>query len=394
MSKTCLFQAQYATSLERLVAEFGRPPYRGACVEAWTFDGPDRRQKTEAHLKDLGVRARIRSAYKPMLHALLEEADLSEFEEITVHYPVLDNLPENRFLLEAYPVFDLLSGLTCRFVPETSQNGAVYYRVVARTRSGEHRDWEVFAPNQWCQDLVGKPTVTPCGWIRVSGAQQADLDRDDILSTDLEQAFHDIMRCLRREVWAGEGPYFDRLEMRVSAPFFEKALPIAGQLDREWISSAEMLHEEIYFSALELLKAQNGLDEIERTFGPGQLVPITEISKEELVSVEVMMTKDPQRANTPLRDTEEGASQAQSDPLDMLDTATHWLDADTVKACLDTLGGVAMDGTSRRGRPVWSRHFAADGPGLMVTAGQHANETSGTIGALRATRQAGGKREA
>jgi hypothetical protein len=37
-----------------------------------------------------------------------------------------------------------------------------------------------------------------------------------------------------------------------------------------------------------------------------------------------------------------------------------------------------------QGRPVAGRLFRGAGPGLVVTAGQHANETSGVVGALRA----------
>jgi hypothetical protein len=56
-----------------------------------------------------------------------------------------------------------------------------------------------------------------------------------------------------------------------------------------------------------------------------------------------------------------------------------------IEAELSALGGNLLDlACSRLGRPVRGVHFPGVGPGVLVTGGQHANETSGVVAALRA----------
>ena len=46
--------------------------------------------------------------FKPLIHALLEEMNLTHVEDMVIHYPVIEGVSDIRFLLEAYPVQDLL----------------------------------------------------------------------------------------------------------------------------------------------------------------------------------------------------------------------------------------------------------------------------------------------
>jgi hypothetical protein len=51
---------------------------------------------------------------------------------------------------------------------------------------------------------------------------------------------------------------------------------------------------------------------------------------------------------------------------------------------LARLPGQALEGRSREGRPIPGLYRAGPKPPILLTAGQHANETSGVVGALRA----------
>jgi hypothetical protein len=71
----------------------------------------------------------------------------------------------------------------------------------------------------------------------------------------------------------------------------------------------------------------------------------------------------------------------------VIETATRPLTPDEIAAEVDRLGGMRFDGRSFQGRALPATHIAAEGPGLVISAGQHANETSGIVGALRAGKQ-------
>ena len=55
-------------TLDALVARFADGSHRGARIEAWLFDNHAARRAAEARLATAGVTARIRSAYKPLVH--------------------------------------------------------------------------------------------------------------------------------------------------------------------------------------------------------------------------------------------------------------------------------------------------------------------------------------
>jgi hypothetical protein len=61
---------------------------------------------------------------------------------------------------------------------------------------------------------------------------------------------------------------------------------------------------------------------------------------------------------------------------------------------LAALPGTAFEGRSREGRPVRGLYRPGARPAVLVTAGQHANETSAPVGALRAVRRLLGDPEA
>ena len=70
-----------------------------------------------------------------------------------------------------------------------------------------------------------------------------------------------------------------------------------------------------------------------------------------------------------------------------LDAATAPLPTAQIRDELAALGGTRFTAPTRAGREVEARHIAGTGAPVMISAGQHPNETSPIIGALRAARE-------
>ena len=79
-----LFQKSFPRTLE-VLAGLAR---EGELLEAWTFDDVKARRSAEKRLEDCGIQARVRSVYKPLLHAFLEELSLEDVERVVVRYPL------------------------------------------------------------------------------------------------------------------------------------------------------------------------------------------------------------------------------------------------------------------------------------------------------------------
>ena len=60
------------------------------------------------------------------------------------------------------------------------------------------------------------------------------------------------------------------------------------------------------------------------------------------------------------------------------------LAAAQIAGCMAALGGDAFQAVSRQGRPVLGTYLRGSGPAVFISGAQHANETSGVVGALRA----------
>src|SRR5690606_11411475 len=187
-------------------------------------------------LADRNVRARIHSAYKPLLSFFRENVDLSNVESVEIHYPVHVNAPANRFRLEAYPLASLVGQSEIKFFAREDDE---FYYQVKLTRGGEVETFTVFAPNRVHTDIVGETNVSPTGWIR-----HADDEVGERLITDYESLFDDTVRAVSQYDWGEEEPYFEELNIRVEYPSDDEPLPVADEV----ISLREALHEDIYFS--------------------------------------------------------------------------------------------------------------------------------------------------
>ncbi|SPJ24102.1 peptidase M14 [Palleronia abyssalis] len=331
----------------------------------WLFESLPARRAAEHLARQSGRSLRVRSAYKTLLHDVIEDGLLADAPRATIRYPVIEGCPEDRFRLECYPLHALFDGCEIDFVPSPHDgSGLPEYRVETPCATTS-----VPVPVRWTQDEDGQPILAGCGWATDGAGAGYHL------LTEYEAIFARACEAIRSlpldplDPAEPDGPFFDRLDIDAVIPAEDMRLPVG----HECISLAEALHEDLYFAALEIFRHRLGLGPEERSVKFGQVVP------------RIVMGPTPRLS---MRLTSGAATDEAEDTIrPELDGATHWLTPAAIGAHLDALGGTLFTARSRQGRAVRGTFVAGSGPGrLAISAGQHANESSPIIGALRAAR--------
>ena len=322
-------------------------------AEIWTFDSPADRRIAATDLRRRGVAAHVRSAYKPLVFAVLEELDLDAVAALSIAYPAVAGQPAPRFRLEAYPVAELVAPRPVTFAakPPDPAAGLLTYDLTLVT-AGATTTLSVAVPTAFTTDATGATVVANTGWLRLTGPQ---VSVNQPVVTDLQHAFDSALRLVADAAATGAGQG-DRFALDVAAPTYDHLLPVP----HEHISTAEALHEDIYFAALEASSAP-----------PGQIAPF--IRRAPATDVRHRLSA------LPAPDSSPPDLAAADRPLSLAEVGHH----------LDAAGGTPYQARSQQGRPVWGRHFPGPGPGpgIVISGAQHGNETAGVIGALRAVAQ-------
>ncbi|MGG6894304.1 M14 family metallopeptidase [Rhizobium sp. BR 315] len=353
---TMIFERSFERTLSQLVAN----AKAGEKFEAWTFDDRLSRADAERKLKEKGVQALIHSAYKPLVHAFLEEIDLQDVEAIEIHYPVHANAPANRFRLEAYPLAAMVGNRDITFIARTDSD--FHYDILLKSNSGGERGVKVLVPNRVHIDVAGETSVSPTGWLVRGNAT------GERLITDYEQLFEETIAAITQFDWGATEPYFEELNIRVALPAADEALPVGDEV----MSLREALHEDFYFSLLEFFQKKSGRPLGDRGLKPGQIVP------QILQSLGEISAKVETR---PLTAGYWDCAQQQ------IETATEPLAVQQIGTELDRVGGEAFEAVTRSGRAVRARYIKGRDAAVMISGGQHANETTGGVGALRAAQR-------
>lgn len=339
-------------TLDRVVAEAGKGP-----LEVWCFDDRASRRSVEAVLAARGISARIRSAYKPLLHAFLEDIPLEGLTQVRITYPVHPEADPNRFRLETYPLVAILSGVELTLVP----GGADLHYDVELLYGTERNSLRVFAPNRLHTAVTGLPTLSPTGWRRSEYF-------DERVETDYEGIFDAVMNTLTSHNWIGAGPYFEQLFIEVTLPAKDEPLPYRHEV----ISLGEALHEDLYFSSLELFQHVSGRPAGDRGLQPGQIIPWIQHGTLPHVRVSLRSYATPKPAL--------------SNAFIPLEAADKPLPYPQVIAALADIGGQEFQAMTCTGATVHAIHVEGRGAPVMISAGQHPNETTGIVGAVRAGR--------
>jgi hypothetical protein len=358
---TTLLNLDVPRSLDVLVSELmqTKPAHP---VEAWLFDDGPSRQATEARLAAAGIKARIRSAYKPLVYFFLEDVDIASLAHVEIGYPVHADAAASRFLIEAYPLAALVGDAEIAF--HTNELDLTY-DVTLVTTSGKTTTHHVFAPNVVEDDHGGAPVLRCCGWLRP--ADGADAGKR--LKTDFETIFLAAVDAVKTHDFGKKEPYFDRLRIVVDLPARDRDLDFCS----ESISLKEAMHEDLFFSIRECLNATMGAMAGRGGARPGQVVP------------DIRGTTGNPRIVMTVEDFREHG-ETTGDAIAM-ETADRPLKIGQIRQELSRIKGKAIHAVSREGRDVIGRYKEGPGPAVLISSGQHANETSGPVGALRAAQK-------
>ncbi len=363
---TILLDERVPRTLDTLVRDWAREDLRGTHLEAWLFEDETARREAEKVFAQAGVAARLRSAYKPLVHAFLEEIDTVGLSRVSVRYPVHPEADPRRFLSEAYPLAAMLDGVETHFEPGEAD---LTYAVRAEYGDGRVAEHTVFAPNRVKPNHLGQTDLAPTGWLRIKDRHQGMQDIDEPFETEIEQVFHKAMAALMAHEWPAEEPYAETIAIDVTIPGIERPLPYGDEV----MSTREALHEDFYFSLLEFFKHKSGRPPEDRGLQPGQIVPDIRAGQGDAhLRVELRPFGEPVDPVRPEQDFEAadaapGLAQLQRE--------------------LAALPGETFEGRSREGRPVRGLYRSGSRPAVLVTSGQHANETSAPVGAFRAVRR-------
>ncbi|MEP3350618.1 MAG: peptidase M14 [Marinomonas sp.] len=361
-----IFSTHISLTTDWLIKEFSQSDYQGCTLEAWVFADKAHRQEAEVSLQKLGIQAKIRSAYKPLIHFFMEDLPFpkNDIKSIKVTYPIHDAAPEKRFLLEAYPLSALMEKQEIEFIG--SEKHQDKYEVVLILASGESHVVNVFAPNHLHSTLINEQHLSPTGWIKVTHPSQG-VCKNERLITDYEQLFHQTLNAISQHSWQEKEPYFEELKITVHLPYQDQDLPY----EHESISLKEALHEDLYFSILEWFKVKSGYLAHGREGQIGHIVPDVLYTEDHHASVHIELQ----------------AYQLQnSTGFQSLEYAKKAISQEQIETELNKIEGESFFTQTITGRQVHGRYHTGSDHPVMISSGQHANETSGVVGALKAVR--------
>ena len=342
-------------------------------TDVWLFEPVQARRAAQLALAKKGHAIRIHSAYKTLLHAVLERHLFDDATAATIQFPVVAGDEPLRFRLECYPLQALFSNIDIQYVPvELQRDELPFYKLTIHTAIGK-TEVVIETPVKWKDHPSGRSLLVATGWMKYGEGQSS------ALMTDYEHVYDDVCTYLQETPLIPlnssepEGPFFNQLNVRVTAPFQDQVLSVGN----EAISLAEALHEEIYFTAMEIFQHRLGLPPLSRELQPGQIVP--RICKGESITLSISVDQD----DLTLDHDQAGCP--------VLSQATHWLSLSQVRTFLMQVEGQSIQVSSRQGRIVEGvlveKSDAKASAMLAISGAQHANESSGVVGALRAAQE-------
>lgn len=384
-----LFEHTIDSMSTRLLSRTDWHNWQGQTIDLWLYQDRVSRLALEKRLTALTKgQVRVRSAYKPLLHFFLEEVDLALLAGIQIHYPLHPNADAKRFLLEAYPLANMLSHCKTSWVPfslnEQNPTMPLQYLLTLTDTKGQTHQCHVDAPNKLVLDHLQETVLCPTGYLRIS-AKDTDLPlHSEYFDCEIESAYSLVMNCVQQYAWPSQEPYFERLEVQVDVPGAE----VFDEQDVLIVSTLEALHEDLYFSILEFFQKHSGRAKGDRGLQPGQIVPDIRYNEHStrvrvvLHAVGSLVT--PLRAITESRDTTAMNSWLQN-KLDLA-LCTRAVTSEQIQASLSVLKSQDTESfyvDSYQKRRIEGLVHKGSLPSIVLTGGQHANEASGVVGALR-----------
>lgn len=306
-----------------------------------------------------------KSAYKALLCEVLERDLLAGQAAVKLFYPVVEGDEPLRFRLETYPLQALYPDCTIEYIAEQSvqqsallnENGGVFYRLVF----ADGREERIFAPVRWKNKADGSRELSATAW-------QSDASGSRPIASAFEDLYDQACAYLSAlpldELKRGIG----QIRFDITLIGADEPLPFG----HEHLSLAEALHEDLYFSAQEILNARLGTGE--RRLRAGQVLPVVRYGADYSFQATVAATPP---------DYAEIADRAETADA----TCDKALCPQALAREIEALGGKRFDSQSAQGRPLYGVLINEQLPNAFaLSAGQHANESTGVVGALRAAK--------
>ena len=198
-------------------------------AEIWSFDDAATRRGLESDLAAQGIRARWRSALKPLVCAFLEEIPTASLCRAQITYPCHPAAHPQRFLREAYPLPAMFPNVAFQFRPAPVASETPAYQLQLIYAGGQERGLTVLAPNA----LSDQGVLSPCGWLIGDGQARR-------ITTLYETVFHDVMAAIAAVDWRPP-PSFEELNIAVTLPSRDEDLGCGDEV----LSLTEALHEDL-----------------------------------------------------------------------------------------------------------------------------------------------------
>lgn len=380
MNPQILLDCTFERTLDQVRKQLLNSTPRPERVQLWLFEDTAARQALTEALASEGIEAQVHSAYKPLVHFFLDDVDKDGLIAVDIVYPVLAECTPTRFLLEAYPLAEMLAHVALHFRPgpytATEDNTHACYQVTLHYEDGS-REQSVFAPNRPSQDILGQTTLIPSAWLMIR--HDGEWTHQPLESAYL-QCYTAVMQAVAAHPWPVDEPYFDRLVIRADLPGIERELSVG----HETISTTEAMHEDIYFSLLEFFQQHSDRPLGNRGLQPGQIIPDIRLSQTGDATLRVHY--EPATGPRDDRTMSTRPMVASDEIMPSLATVGKPLTDEQIQAACKQIQGEHFMFTSCRNRPVHGVHVPGHKPAVLISGGQHANETTGIVGALRAVR--------
>lgn len=365
----------------------------GVRVLGYLSEPPETRQLLAQQAQQLlarrGVAAqvRLRSSYKPFWFWLQEEVLPTLLRlganHLRVVYPSAKEWGQ-RFLQEAFPAAALLEQAGITLQSQAGPAEPLRYEVQAFKQ--QQRVWQGHCfvplhPHQVLDRQVGVPT----GWLEVwQGPKQVGQQR---VATDAErfwQWYLALLQELLPTLLGQTPPLFRSLSVRVALS--EPEVPLG--FGHEQASMLEALAEDIYFATQEACKAQFALSSDSRSLQTGRIVPVVSaaLGQEGWAKVD-LLAHQPMQLGTSASAVPTPPPLAVT-PIALKDLPIAPLNVQQVCAAALHLSQstpleLHLPAYSYEGRPIVALHTPnPTQPLLLISGGQHANETTGVSAAL------------
>ena len=370
-------------------------------VHAYVSESPEVRTMLRAQATDLlsalgrdGV-VRVRSAYKTGYFWLTEEVQplwrRAQADRLTVTYPSGPGSSPGRFLQELYPLAALMEreGVAVEFV-----NGAAGRAYSAALFRGTLQVWEgtCFIPLHTRLATDGREVLAPTGWLtlwtRPWRSPEPPLYQGR-LATDGE-LFWDwygravLPRLLNLADRRPGLPIFKNLSVSVGLSEPDLDIGVLG----ERISMTEALTEEVYFGTVDALKRHRSEAAGSRSLMPGRIVPVAVSTPgadgwARVILSEYGAPEVPAEMPADSPGPEIGGHPASQGNASPWNPSRTWQAAREVADSLQLEWHVPAMSVEGRPVPAVVRRSGSRGGGVLVTGGQHANETTGVAAAVQ-----------